>query len=604
MLLIAFMECTQIYDDESLKEYEFLLDPASVCTVQSMPDLCYAALHVKLWQDPEDDLSAPKDLYWSNILTSALPNPCKGRSINIKLAKDVLHNNAVYDVVLRILFGSFLGVYGDAEPASFETRVMCYAAFSLYPPTPEELSEFLLQKKIVVAFCFRSYLMFLFGLTPMRGWLCQRYEWETIEKTICDGMNAFRRQLHLVAYGPGFLTTNAGWKNIENELVLVNKAYKKHVFRAADKPFYARALQEMEDIQRAELKKQTHETRVTSLPVIKYSAREIHYVMSKDGFVNPSFVKELTDVSRWNRLPSNTTQEILQAQDLYDREIKMTTARKFLYGSRKDGLYYKDRESYDLLESFYRACEVRLKSRWGYLPFLWRERQEKALQKRTGKVHNPTYFYCPKCTSIRSNPVTFPEGNDLKKQHNAFYSKGIRLDLGTMQHYCVARNNERRKNAILRRRNRGVGARYVEGDDIMVCDGTPVFPVQMLGVVFFTFHDGLLLLCVDCACIMAFTPESMTARGPTCGCQNPVLKEPLVSCGLCEEIVPKKKTRTQVVLGDEEIENMSICKKHWTGFANNKGFMFSINILRFIQKHSLKVRMSSDGTPFFVRYKT
>ena len=89
MLLIAFMECTQIYDDESLKEYEFLLDPASVCTVQSMPDLCYAALHVKLWQDPEDDLSAPEDLYWSNILTSALPNPCKGRSINIKLYKRI-----------------------------------------------------------------------------------------------------------------------------------------------------------------------------------------------------------------------------------------------------------------------------------------------------------------------------------------------------------------------------------------------------------------------------------------------------------------------------------------------------------------------------------
>ena len=597
MLLIAFMECTGIYDDEGLEEYKFLLED-SVCTVRTMPDLCVPALHVKLWQDPQDDLGAPDQLYWANILTCALPNPCKGRSINNKLAQDVLSDPCVYDAVLRIIFGSFLGVY-SGTPASFETRVMCYAAFSLYAPTPQELSAFLLRRKVVVTFCFRAYLLYLMGLTSMKRWLCTRYEWQLIENIITQGMDEFRGMLSTVAYGPGFLTTNPEWEEIDAALLVVNKAYKKHVFRPADQPFYKRVLREMQEIQRIELKEKTKETRVTSLPVPKISEEDLLYVMAFRGLVTRSFARAVTDVRKWGHLSEEETVGVELAQTLYEKEIKMTAARKFLFGN-KDGLFFTNRAAYERLQDFFRACDIRLKAKWGVLPEAWKERQEQALLERTGEKHNPIFFFCPKCSAIRSVPVIYPNGRDFKSQRNAFYSKGIRLDLGTMQHYCAAKNNERRKSAILRRRNRGANTLHLSGDDIVVCDGTPVFPVAMLGVLFYTDRDGLLLLCVDCACIMAFTPECMSARGPTCGCLLP--KEPglVTECAVCENTVPTKKTRVQTVLTEEGVEVVRICRSHWTGYANDKHFMFTVSMLRLISENNYRVKMGSDKVPFFM----
>ena len=148
-MLIAHMECAQVFDDAGLAEWRDLLAPRPgvVHSARTMPDLCAASLHVGLWRDPTDHGGGLDDgiAYWAGLLTHALPNPCKGRAIGDDLAHDVVARHDTYDCVLRVLFGVFLGVLPGDTPAPFDVRIMCYAAFALHPPSPAQLARFVAQ---------------------------------------------------------------------------------------------------------------------------------------------------------------------------------------------------------------------------------------------------------------------------------------------------------------------------------------------------------------------------------------------------------------------------------------------------------------------------
>ena len=147
-------------------------------------------------------------------------------------------------------------------------------------------------------------------------------------------------------------------------------------------------------------------------------------------------------------------------------------------------------------------------------------------------------------------------------------------------------------------------SKHTEGDDISVCDGTPVIPVSMAGILFCTEKDGMLLLCVDCACLMRFTPLCITSRGPTCGCRLSNAKTTLCHCAICDKDVPQKKTRKHTVLTSEGVRTVQVCKSHWTGYANNDIFMFTLDMLKMICDKNYRVRMSTENTPFFIPRKS
>ena len=143
--------------------------------------------------------------------------------------------------------------------------------------------------------------------------------------------------------------------------------------------------------------------------------------------------------------------------------------------------------------------------------------------------------------------------------------------------------------------------KHVDGDDIQVCDGTPVLPISMAGILFCTETNGLLLLCVYCACLLHYTPRCMTEKGPSCGCnlgEDLTKSTSITECAVCEEDVSVKKTRTHRVLGNEGIEEVKVCKSHYTRYANNPNYMFTLEMLKMATQEDLRVRMVNNA-PFF-----
>jgi hypothetical protein len=626
-MLIAHMECSRVFDDAGLAEWRALLEPrpATAHTVRTMPDLCVAALHVGLWRDPaEDGVLDAAGVHWAKLLTRALPNPCKGRAISDDLATDVVQRPAVYDCVLRVLFGGFLGVYPGDAPLAFSARIACYAAFALHPPTPEQLATFIRRRKLVTTFCFHAYLLFLLQQTPMHDLLCARYAWEQVVAHVRAGMDAFRAALPALITDAAFLAApDHAWLGIDLALAGVNKAFKRFVFRGATEPFYKRALADLDDIERLEIKARAARPglRVTALPVPQLCVEDVRYCLDfgHGQLVGPALVEALTDVVRWGGVAEFPEVEAAytRAREQYRCEIKMTGAQRLLYGTRSKptGLFRTNRVAFDRIADFLRACNVRLRVRWGYLPRPWLEAQEAALRRRLALPPDAElppdaarYHVCPQCAAVRSRPAEWPEGRQAPVRSAAAYPREICLDLDTMAHYCSTPANARRKGAIMRRRSRNArkGRREPKnaaGDDIEVCDGTRVLPVAMAGIALVTEADGLLVLCVGCACLLHFTPQCLTPAGPSCGCLGapPDVETAVVECAVCDTRVPADTTRRHRVLGEERVVDVDVCRRHFTRWADHAEYMFPLAVLRQVVADDLRVRFADDATPYLHR---
>jgi hypothetical protein len=341
---------------------------------------------------------------------------------------------------------------------------------------------------------------------------------------------------------------------------------------------------------------------------------------SPNTLVCNDFVRQLTDIENWGGLHSfpDVESEYKKANTAYDKEIKMTGARRLLYGteSKPSGLFLSNQPVFERLCDFLYACEIRLRVRWGLIPNDWYDLQVSALRQRLQldkDIELPkdaaTYFFCPQCAAIRSVPVEFPDGQNPVNQNPAMYSKEIRLDIHSMRHYCSTKINIRRKGSIMRRRLRNARKNkkeliHEDGSDIEVCDGTPLEHIDMLGVALFTRTDGLLLLCVDCACLLRFTPECITPEGPSCGCRlrKQLQTSPKIQCGICERQVDETTTRQLRVLGEDGIEDIHVCRTHYTKYARDPGYIFPLKTVKDVIKKKLFVRMV-NGVPYFHKRK-
>jgi hypothetical protein len=525
--VVAFFECTGRYTDSEVAQVWPL-----VSRPVAPPDLCMEAFSVGIWNDPVG--------FWPTLLTKALPNACKVRTLHAKLVKHVTDRVDAYDAVLRILLHALWGTFGGHVP-SFDVRVMCYAALALYPPSPNQLAAFILDHKNVVSFALRDFVLSLIDLTPLGTLLRQRYPWQDVVDGVREGMDLARQALEVHATDRFFL--QRPWGQVEDSLFALNQLKKSLCFRAKRMPFHKQVLADMRAIER------------------KHSG----------GALTVRRISPLAEL-RSGGPPPVYASEMAVAEQEYNSEQKLTGAKRLLIGTERKppGIFITDRPAYELLAEHYAAVDRRKKIRWGYLPKEWA-----ILQRRHGLG---TFMLCPVCCEARATPLVFPQGKNARLRFKAHFMQDVKVDLRTLTAQCAARDT-RHRDRIVRRRARSQRDDPVHstGADIEVCHRTPLVNVHMVGVVLETERDGPLLLCVDCGALMRYTPESWTVNGPTCGCKI-VGAEPHM-CAICRAPA-KKAVRRHIVLTPNGCRQVEVCMSHRTRWVDRTPSMVTLSTIR------------------------
>lgn len=605
-MLVAHMEETQHYADDDLYDIYGLLRPAPemALTLQDMPDMAVDAARVEIWSDRCFS-------YWSALLTRALPNPCKGRALIDTLLADMAANENVFDMALRIVFGSLLGLYNASVVPAFRERVALYAVFALHPPTPQQLGAFMVRHKKTTEFCFRAYLLFMMQQTALHGYLCDKYRWAEATAYVWTGMDELRAALPSIITSPDFLfRSDDAWRQIETRLKVLNRDAKAMCFRPAKVPFYLHVLAEIQTQRRA------HDTGDDGIPVsaaaMRPLPRHLDHVLRFPSQATPAQLQ--IRMTLLDGVVDLATQAALKrAEAAYAKEQQMTLARRLLAGTekRRTGIFQSHRQQMECLFSFYTACHMRLRVNWSYLPLEWAERQLQSLRKTHGFLHPETgcYYFCPRCGEIKSTPVTWPNGANERLRGAALMMQRVRNDLRYGRHLCASMGL-RRKEAIKRRRARPPdaakrgNAAHLRGDDIYVCGSTPLMTVCMVGIALVFVNRYILVLCVHCGTLVKWSPECISVDGPTCGCQNapdPDAVETFV-CAICN--AETSSVRVHTVIHEGQTCLVRVCRTHGTEkWADSERETFTLETLRRAVDENQRVRSISETTYFFAERK-
>lgn len=605
--LAAYMQQEGLFSDKDIAPALFRYHPSTdlAHTMRTMPDICRVVFDLKFWTK-----DCPSD--WATLLTKATPLPCKGRNLEKSFAEAIELSPNVFDFVLRVLFGCFLGLYGG-RVAGFQSRLALYAAFVTYPPSVKDLQRFLLANKAVTGLCIESYILFSMRQGALDIFLRKTYQWEIIWENRMAAMRCLQDCVdHLIdTYGFEFMTIRAqhagplgpegelllllekqkerpglpgrggqaaplppNWDGVGPKLKEFSVAFKKYCFRPVTQSLTSCVMGQAFKIWRKESDTKCY-TGLLKLPTsflqhiwsIPYEPTNQTYFDGALTLLPPKFFSE--DIrKKWTKLRHD-----------YYMESTMTGAQHLMAGTekKKTGLYFTDKNAFFDIFGFCIAVENRRKIRWSTLPREWALNQAEALRlPGTNGIspHAGVYFICPNCCTVCCMPVTFPEGVQRDKRERARYSHNTRIDLGTMEITCKA-YSQRRKEQIIKRRKR----KNKDCDNIRVCSDTKLVRFCMIGMVLWTEHNGNLVLCVDCGTMVSWTPECYTDRGPTCGCalQEPP-PPPLGSCVYCKrEFSSRTKYRTHLVLNEltGDMEEMRVCTRHGTAWEHKLPYVFT-----------------------------
>lgn len=596
--LVAHMVCEHKFDDASLAPLVARLGPEGglVHTIRTMPDICHLVFSLGFWtKKVADD--------WAVLLTKATPLPCKARNLENSFSQAVEHTE-VYDFLIRVLFGCFLGLYGGHK-APFWTRVWCYAVFVVYPPSVKQFQKFIMANKAVVSICVETFILFSMKQTPFHDYLVKNYQWAPIYENRFEAMKDLQLHVQSVAVDRSFLTRKSNWTGLDEKLQTYSVEFKKYCFRPLVQDFGSRMYEQAFKIWRKNSQSKCYSGLLTipqeyfeyvwSIPYDVHNQRHFDAYLS----MLPSHLFGEIIIQRWNDARTN-----------YYMEQNMTGPQHLLAGTekKKTGLYYTDPQLFFDLFAYCLVFTHRLKLRWGLLPRSWALSQADALASAHGTLSPDAgvYYICPNCCKIRTKPVTFPNGQFKNKRERARYCHDVRIDFGNMVAYCKD-YSPRRKKQILKRRKRKQknDEEYENGDNIKVCSQTPLVRFCMVGVMLTTEQDGNLALCVDCGTMIAWTPECVSERGPTCGCrlkelETAPLAEPSVCASCDRQLSPRSRTRTHTVFNDVtgEIEEIRVCRGHHTHWEHKLQYMFpKSQLLQAIRDHQYAYMY--NGSPIF-----
>lgn len=597
--LVAHMLCEHEFSDELLAPMVPRLFGGLVHTIQTMPDICVIVFYLGFWTKK----ISPYFHDWAVLLTKATPLPCKARNLENSFSEAV-KSPEVYDFLIRVILGCFLGLYGGRK-APFWTRVWCYAAFVVYPPSVKQFQKFILKNKGVITICVETFILFSLKQTPFDDYLRKKYQWSTIYENRFKAMEALQEHVYNIGNGKDFLTKRSNWAGLDDKLQAFSVEFKKYCFRPIVQPFGDRVIEQAYKVWRKNSSARCHAgllsipleyfEYVWSIPLDVYNQR--HF----DAFLSmlPSHLFSSDVIQRWNK-----------AKYEYYMEQNVTGPQHLMAGTekKKTGLYYSDSQTFFDLMSYCLVFTHRLKLRWGLLPRTWALNQSDALSKLLGDAlhaDSGCYYICPNCSKVRTKPVNYPDGQFKNKRERARYCHDVRVDFNTMVAYCKD-YSPRRKKQILKRRKRKnrQDEDYENGDNIKVCTQTPLIRVCMVGIMLYTEQDGNLVLCVDCGTMISWTPQCITERGPTCGCMLKHQDIPLRdagSCASCDRVFShRSRVRTHDVLNEVsgQIETIKVCRGHHTNWEHRLQYLFPKSLLlRAIRNHQYAYLY--NGTPIF-----
>jgi predicted RNA-binding Zn-ribbon protein involved in translation (DUF1610 family) len=564
MLLAAAMQLAGVYQDETtqpLRDF-FAAGAAGAAgaemNLSTLPDMCHMVHEIPFWGKISKD--SAENQVWLSLLGQCLPNPCRARAFEQDL-KDHLNmpftHTAMRDFLLRVIFGALLDVYHDSSGGSGDPnrsqassgtkekamgvreKMVLYAAFSLCPPTTQELMDFVSDATAFVLFAVRRFIFHTVSLVPaVHDYLCRSYYWEDMLELTVGGLRGVRETLVKKGLAPGFLSNAALWVDINATLNACNHQTLKLCYRAADRPFYQKVVAEYERIARA------HNSRLPSPTGAQFYEAYAHVAQFQ---AKEHLTKELLD-----SLPIEN-EMLATIRYNYEMEIQPTGLSKFL-----PTLF--DTDLYGQLYALFKAVQHRLSFRWARLPRSWAQSQLEAL----GSLEAGLHFVCPKCQEIRANVLTYPEGKDERRREKSLYPVDLTVKTGGEDVLMCRAKRIRKHDATAKRyqQNRRENNQRQRIDPIDVCSDVQVLRVNMIGVLLFVGGDWV-VLCVDCGAMVRWHPDAVTDRGPICGCQ---LKPKIPQCALCKKRT--KHIRVHAVLKRTGVEEVVVCASHNTEWVD------------------------------------
>jgi hypothetical protein len=596
--LVSHMERTGQFGDAALAPHLARVDTRLAHTLDTMPDVCAVLFSMNLWVKKRD-IDGPM-AQWATLLLKATPLPCKGRNLENAFGDAVRDHPAFYDFIVRVLLGAFLGLYGGRK-APFWTRVWAYAALVVHPPPPDRLRDFIARNKAVTTVCVETFLLFSYGLTPFKAFFSRTYAWDLIASKREDALLALQQHVDLAAAEgrEGFMRESSGWALAENVLLRHTVDFKKHCFRSVVRPFAYKIVEEGFKVWRKTTGEKCFPGRLLIAEEFFEHAWSVPYEPDDQRYLD----------ARVEHLPPEhfdaaTIAAYNAARTDYYMERNSTSPQHLISGTekRKDGLYFTDQELFFQVFGYCFAALQRLSVRWGLLPRSWALAQAHALLR--GREALPpdagVYLLCPNCSKIRSRPVTFPGGASETTRAKGLYPHEVRYDLGEEQAYCKDFSEGRKRQILKRRHRKRPAAAETSGDNIKVCSATPLSRVCMVGILLYTEQDGNLVLCVDCGTLVAWTPECLSPRGPTCGCTlKPVPPQPVGECGLCERaLFAKDEYRAHDVLDGERVSTLLLCSSHYSHWVTKLTYILPRNVvIEAARRHQYVVLYR--GTPIW-----
>lgn len=585
VIMATYMDFTSRYDDHdnALRVMHRYIDQCGggALSTSVLPDTSVYIHYLRYW-GKHVFAGSPDREVWCNVLGIALPNAGRARTITttfdrllggpvVKLVKTVPYDArlAVYDFLLAILPASLLGIYPTCKfRLPMRTRMLVYLAFSLCPPSIDDLNAFVTRNKWFVNYAIREYLVYsIAGVPGVRRYLDEVYTWGNIEEETTYCMDKIRRVLADQIHGPDFLYDRVMWTSVQNALFERHRISVKHCYRAASELFSTRMLREYRSLGTANPKYRP-EMRLTDVfDTYKYAAQfRVHYGATL-GYA-------ISDLRHWRGLDATVTDKLTKARIAFENETKLTSG-----GHALKWLFNYDQKQYHKYYAFLRACEWRMAIWYRPLPWEWTERQIKALQKHFGNTDGElekdagVYFYCPVCMDMRCHPVTAPAGSDPKVRTTSYYPTGVAYEIvrntGEGRLICNAKNI-RNHDRVIRHKARNKlnsGLELKETDKCVdACHDTPLIRVCLIGTVVFTKNSRGVTLCVHCGTTVRWTESALTPLGPNCGCYKSerAMGNVYSSCMHCGKEHKTRHMRVHKIITEDGIIDAAFCKVHRT----------------------------------------
>lgn len=600
----------EIYSDEDCPSgcsplSVFLPGPDKIFTLEELPDLILPIFYCKIWgtqlETPFQDPHLNKLI---DIISKAIPSPCKARSVTDVIPdswgeKGASYGEFLLDVLLRLLFGSLLGVYDHCKViASFTVRRKLYRWFCLARPKREEMAQWMRENKYLLIYVLREYLFFAIReISPLHDYLCDHYYWYSMEQNTLDAMDGVRERINLTMqqHAEIYPILDHGGRSLYDEYAASWMYFQENPHIPDPLPWHPNqswftGIEHMLCIFNKKNLNYAPRTKETwleqKIKILCNQCDDALYLEKKRGFYKDTrtltlqqknsietFVMNHFDPEEpisceWLmirfKVRLNSILKILEACKQYKRETKRSMLKKVITEMAKEHSY-----DYDVIKTFFSAVHKLRTLRTYDLPANMMQAQIETFRKKYELLDGQSlpscaglYYFCYNCGAIKASVVLAGEGKDTQCGEGSLFSEDISIDMGNLALYCsskVSKSNPKKRNvstdivgAVMgqkdKPKNEGKKASKEERKKRIFhqCPHTELQKINMIGRILHvesmlhTDKKMSLILCPYCIKLTTLSRESYRGIGvqhfPSCGCVKQD-EEYIITCVVCQRVI-------------------------------------------------------------------